>query len=380
MRTSFLRFQQPTIGKEEEAAVLEVLRSGWLTTGPKALQFEAEFAALIGCGHAVSVSSCTAALHLALVALGIGRGDEVITTPVTWPATVNVILQQGATPVFVDVEEDTLNLDAGLVENAITTRTKAILPVHIAGHPCDMDRINRVARSYKLSVIEDAAHAVGTSYKGRKAGTLGDAGCFSLYPTKNITSGEGGMLTTDSDKIVEIARTCSFSGIDRSAWNRYSSSGYRHWEVVRLGYKYNMPDILAAIGIEQLKKLPVFQARRKRISELYDRLLADAPGVKLPVRKPYAGHGYHLYIIQVQPPASRDGVIVALQAQNIGIGVHFRALHLQLGYQSLGYRRGTLPVAERVSERVLSLPLYPYMTVEDVTDVVEAVRSAVSPC
>jgi len=369
------------MSQEEEDAVVEVLRSGWLTTGAKALQFEEDFAQFKGCKHAVSVNSCTAALHLALVALGIGSGDEVITTPITWPSTVNVIIHQGARPVFVDVEPGTLNIDPEKIEEKITWRTKAIIPVHLAGHVCDMGPITRIAHRHNLFVIEDAAHALEAEYLGYKTGTIGDVGCFSFYVTKNITSGEGGILTTNDDKLAELVRMYSFGGIDRSAWKRYGSAGYKHWEVIYPGYKYNMPDILATIGICQLRKADTFWDTRRIHSESYDAAFRGIPEIITPTREAYAKHSYHLYIIQIDTDkltADRDVIMNAIQDEGIGIGIHFRNLHLQQCYrEKYGYRRGDFPVAERASDRIISLPLYPRLTPDDVQDVANAVIKTV---
>ncbi len=381
VRKEFLPFCSPSLGKEEEDAVIQTMRSGWLTTGPRALQFEKDFVAFKGCKHAVGVNSCTAGLHLALVALGIGDGDEVITTPITWPSTANVIVHQRARPVFVDVDLGTLNIDASKIEERITRRTRAILPVHLAGHPCEMDEINAIAVKHGLNVIEDAAHALEAEYKGRKTGTLGDIASFSFYPTKNLTTAEGGMLTTNSDQVAELVRIYSFNGIDRDAWKRYGADGYKHWEVIYPGYKYNMPDILAAIGICQLKKVEKFWGTRKKYAEIYDNAFKEIPEIKPLERRNYVRHSHHLYIVLVDTDhltADRDVVMNAIQAENIGIGIHFRALHLQKCYRRLcGHRRGDFPNAEYASDRVISLPLYPAMSEGDVQDVIAAVGKVI---
>ena len=380
VRGKFLPFCQPTIGREEEEAVLEVLRSGWLTTGPKALQFEKEFAEFKGVKHAVATNSCTSALHLALVALGVSPGGEVITTPITWPSTVNVIIHQQARPVFVDVEPGTLNIDPNRIEGAITRYTKAILPVHLAGHPAEMDTINDIAKHYGLPVVEDSAHTVEAEYKNRKTGTLGTISCFSFYPTKNLTTCEGGMLTTNDDRLAYLAGIYGFNGIDRDAWKRYGSEGYKHWEAVYPGYKYNMPDVLAVIGSEQLKHVWEFWRRRKQITEMYDEAFCEMSAIKHLERKPEVLHSYHLYVIQVdteEMSVSRDVIMNAIQAEGVGIGIHFRALHLMQAYKYLGYQQGDFPVAEAASDRIISLPLYPAMTDADTRSVIEAVRKVV---
>lgn len=381
IKREFLPFCRPLLGKEEEDAVLEVLRSGWLTTGPKTIQFEKDFAFFKGVEHAVAVNSCTSALHLALVALGVGQGDEVIVSPITWPSTINTIINMGAVPVFVDVDKETLNMDSSRIDKNVTRLTKAVQVVHMAGNPADMDEINAIALSHGIPVIEDAAHALEAVYKGRQTGSLGAISCFSLYPTKSITACEGGMLVTGSKTIADTVRTLSFNGIDRDAWKRYGSEGYKHWEVVTPGYKYNMPDILAAIGIQQLRKVWPFWSIRKRYSDMYDAALADIPEIRLLTKKSYVLHSYHLYIIVLDTDrltVDRDAVLNAIQAEGVGVGVHFRALHLQQGYRSLGYEKGDLPSAEYMSDRIISLPLYPSMSVEDVEYVIEVVKKVIT--
>lgn len=381
MRDTFLPFCKPSIGKEEEDAVIEVLRSGWLTTGPKTIQFEKDFAAFKGVEHAVATNSCTSALHLALVALGVGQGDEVIVSPITWPSTINTIINMGATPVFVDVDKETLNMDSKQIDRRVTRMTKAVQVVYVAGHVADMDEINAAALFHGIPVIEDAAHALEAMYKGRKTGRLGVAGCFSFYPTKNITCGEGGMLVTDDGMLADIVRTLSFNGIDRDAWKRYGTDGYKHWEVVMSGYKYNMPDVLAAIGICQLKKVWQHWELRKRYSEMYDTAFMDVPEIRLLAKRSYVLHSYHLYIIELDTDrltVDRDTVMNAIQAEGVGVGVHFRALHLQQGYKYLGYQIGDLPNAEYASDRIISLPLYPSMSIADVEYVISVVKKVIA--
>ena len=380
-------FHRPLIGREEEEEVIATLRSGWLTTGPRVHQFEQEFAAYRGVKHAVALNSCTAGLHLALVALGIGEGDEVITSPITWPSTANVIVHCGAKPVFVDVQPDTLNMDTARIWSKVTERTKAIIPVHVAGHPCDMGAVRGIAESYGWKVVEDAAHALESeyqesSYRWRKTGTLGDAASFSFYATKNITSGgEGGMLTTDDDELAEKVRILSNHGIDKDAWKRYGEEGYHHWEAIYPGYKYNMPDIAAAMGIHQLHKAEYWWTLRKRYTEMYDEGFRDIPKVRPLARRKYVRHGYHLYIIVLDTnnlTTDRDGVMNAIQAEGVGVGVHFRALHLQPWYRKkYEYKRGDFPNAEYASDRIISLPLCPSMSEEDVEDVIEVVRRVI---
>lgn len=381
-RKDFLPFHRPSIGPEEEEEVIQTLRSGWLTTGPRTQQFERDFASFSGCKHAIGLSSCTAGLHLALVALGIGEGDEVITTTITFPATANVIVHQRGKPVFVDVDPETLNIDTDQIEAKITPRTRAIIPVHFAGHPCQMDRILEIARRYNLKVIDDAAHALEAEYKGRKVGGLGDATVFSFYATKNITTGEGGMLTTNDDDLAEKISILRLHGISRDAWNRYGSEGYKHWDTVYPGYKYNMFDLQAALGIHQLKKVDEFLRARNKYVQMYDETFKQIPEIKLLGRKENIKHSHHLYIIQVKTEdltADRDVIMNAIQAENIGIGVHFRALHLQSYYRNTyGFRPGDFPNAEYASDRVISLPLYPAMTEQDVFYVIDVVKKVIA--
>ena len=382
LRKDFLPFHRPLIGVEEETEVVQTLRSGWITTGPRTQEFEKAFTDYIGCRHAIGLNSGTAGLHLALVALGVGEGDEVITTPITFPATANVIVHQRARPVFADIDPETLNIDPDKIEGKITPKTKAIMPVHLAGHPCEMDRISEIARKYNLKVIEDAAHALEAEYHGKKVGVLGDVAAFSFYATKNITTGEGGMLTTDDDEIADMVNILRLHGISRDAWKRYGLEGYKHWDTLYPGYKYNMFDIQAAIGIHQLKKVGKFLQIRRKYVEMYDQAFAQIPEIKVPGRKENIKHSHYLYVIQVKTEdltADRDIIMNAIQAENIGIGIHFRALHLQPYYKNTyGFKPGDFPNAEYASDRVISLPLYPAMTEEDMADVIKAVSRVIS--
>jgi len=381
LRERFLPFHQPFIGEEEIAEVTAALRSGWLTTGPRTKAFEKKFCQYIGSPHAVGVNSCTAALHLALEAAGVKEGDEVITTPITFAATANVIVHQKAIPVFVDVEPDTLNIKPGLIERKISARTRAIIPVHLAGHPCDMDEITALARKYEITVIEDAAHALEAEYRGTKIGALSPFTAFSFYATKNITTGEGGMLTVQDDEIAEKVRILSLHGMSRDAWKRYSEEGYRHWEVLYAGYKYNMSDLQAALGLHQIDRIGEFWETRRKYTRRYDSAFEEVPEVKPLRTKPHVKHAYHLYPILLNLEiltADRDQVMNALQAENIGIGIHFRAIHLHPFYRgTFGGREGTLPVAEDATQRILSLPLYPKMSEQDLDDVVKAVKKVI---
>ena len=382
VRSSFLPFHQPLVDADDERAVLETLRSGWLTTGPRTKSFEKDLAAYTGSAHCVAVNSCTAALHLALESAGVRAGDEVITSPITFASTANVIVHCGARPVFVDVEPDTLNIDAAAIEDAVTPRTKALIPVDFAGQPCDLDAVMAIGSRYGLPVIEDAAHAIGAEYKGRRIGGVADMTCFSFYATKNITSGEGGALTTNRAEWADRIAVMALHGISRDAWKRYGTDGYRHWDIVAAGYKYNMFDLQAALVASQFGKLDTFYRRRVAVKERLDAVLRDIPEIGLPAERVWARHAYHLYPIIVRTEmlrADRDTIMNAIQAENVGVGVHFRAVHLHPFYaDTFGFRRGTFPNAEYYSDRTVSLPLYPRMTDADADDVVAAVRKVFS--
>jgi dTDP-4-amino-4,6-dideoxygalactose transaminase len=377
-RAEFLPFHRPSFGPEEEAEVVAALRSGWVTMGPRTHQLEAAFRDLLKTPHAVATSSCTAALHLALIGLGVGPGDEVITTPLSFATTANVLVHVGATPVFADVEPDTLNLDPAAVEARIGAKTKAIMPVHLHGHPCEMDPLEGLARQHGLFLIEDAAHAIEATYRGRPIGAGADATVFSFYATKNITTGEGGMLVTPRAALAEQAEILRLHGMSRDAWKRYGVEGFRHWDILLPGYKYNLSDVLAAIGLAQLPKLDRFWRERQRLCAAYDELLDDLPEVIRPTVRPHVKSALHLYSIRVRIENlrwTRDQIMAAIQAENIGLGVHFRALHLHPYYRDqLGFTRGLCPVAEAASDRLFSIPLYPGLTDGDLQDVAGAIR------
>jgi dTDP-4-amino-4,6-dideoxygalactose transaminase len=381
-RAEFLPFHRPSFGPEEEAEVVETLRSGWVTMGPKTHRLEAAFREMLDVPHAVAVNSCTAAIHLALIGLGIGPGDEVITTPLSFATTANVLVHVGATPVFADVEPDTLNLDPASVATRIGPRTKAIMPVHLHGHPCDMDALRGLADRHGLLMIEDAAHAIGATYRGRKIGADSTAAAFSFYATKNITAGEGGMLATQRRDLAERVEILRLHGMSRGAWKRYGSDGFRHWDILLPGYKYNLSDVHAAIGLAQLPKLEKFWVERKRLWEQYDAWLAGLPEVIRPVIRPEVRSAYHLYNLRVKVERlrwTRDQVMAGVQAENIGLGVHFRALHLHPYYRErFGFQRGLCPVAEAASDRLFSLPLYPGLAEADARDVVCAVAKVLT--
>ena len=381
IRGEYLVFGAPCLGPEEVDEVIDTLRSGWIGTGPKTQLFEKNFADYIGCRHALAVNSCTAGLHLSLLLSGVRPGDEVITTPMTFAATANVIMHAGARPVFVDVEPGTLNIDPGLIESAITPRTRAILPVHFGGLPCDLDRIDATARRYGLQIIEDAAHAIGAQHNGRKIGNRGTLTSFSFYANKNLTTGEGGMITTDDDQLAERIEIYRLHGLSTDAWRRYASRELITSEVVAPGYKYNMTDLQASLGIHQLNKIERFLQRREEIAEQYDEAFSGCDEIRRQPRPTAGGptrHALHLYLLQLRRErlaADRDEIVRALRAENIGAAIHYRALHLHPFYAAaLPYRPGAFPVAEHASESVLSLPISPGMTDADAADVIRAVK------
>jgi dTDP-4-amino-4,6-dideoxygalactose transaminase len=380
MRSAFLPFAVPLIGEPEIAEVADSLRSGWLTTGPKVKRFEVDFARYIGCRHAIAVNSCTAALHVALSALGVRRGHEVIVPTFTFCSTANVVVHLGARPVLVDVGPD-FNISVHAIEAAIGPRTKAIVPVHYSGQPCDMTGIRAVADRYAIPVVEDAAHALGAAYRGQQVGTLSQVTAFSFYATKNLTTGEGGMITTDCDEFADRMRLLSLHGMTRDAWKRYTNGGSWYYEVELAGYKDNMTDIQAAIGIHQLRRFSDFQCIRARYAQIYNDAFANRAEVAIPEVHADRSHAWHLYVLRLQLERlrmNRSQFIDALGGRNIGTSVHFMPLHLQPFYQKeFGYRTGDCPVAEDLYDRIVSLPLYPGMTEEDVRDVIEAVDGVI---
>jgi dTDP-4-amino-4,6-dideoxygalactose transaminase len=362
-RETQLGFQPPSLGEEEIEAVAETLRSGWLTTGPRAALLEERMAAYLDAEHVLAVASGTAAMHLALVALGVGPGDEVITSPITWPATANVIVHTGATPVFVDVREADLNIDPTLVETAVTERTKAILPVHLAGQPCDLDPLWALG----LPVVEDAAHAAESAYRGRKLGGLSDATCFSLYATKNIAAGEGGLVATNRSDVAEAIRNLRL--MRRGDGSRY--------DLTVPGYKANLSDVLAAIALVQLDKLPEHTAARERQFALYDEGIAGIDGLEPLARDPRDTHALHLYVIRVDASRyglTRDELQRALAAERISTSIHFLPVHRLTWYRERFPEQPPLPIAERAGDEILSLPLSPAHSDDDVADVLDALR------
>jgi dTDP-4-amino-4,6-dideoxygalactose transaminase len=375
-RAEFLPFAPPLIGEEEIAEVVDTLRSGWITTGPKTRRFEEDFAAYVGAPSALAVSSCTAALHTALVTLDVGPGDEVITTPLTFAASVNVIEHVRARPVLVDVEPDTLNLDPEAVGRAVTPHTRVILPVHYAGHPGELDPLRELAARRGLAVLEDAAHALPARYRGRTIGSGPNPAAFSFYATKNLTTGEGGMLTGDPE-FLQRARTISLHGMSRDGWKRYEKGGSWYYDILFPGFKYNMTDIQAALGLWQLRKLERFQARRREVVQAYDAAFGDHPAFETPVTRPHVEHAWHLYALRLRPEAlriDRDRFITELHARNIGTSVHFIPIHAHPFYRDrYGYRPEDFPVAWDAYRRLVSLPLTARLQQQDVDDVIEAV-------
>lgn len=391
MRDNFLPFSPPLIGEEEISEVIDTLRSDWITTGPKVQRFESAFASFVHAPDALAVSSGTAALHLALLALGIGKGDAVITSPLTFCSAVHVIEHVGATPILCDVEPDTLNLDPEGIrgqiektESELGLRVKAILPVHLYGHPCDRDAVLKIAAEYNLAVVEDAAHALPAAYKGQPIGSLSITDsvpvltCFSFYATKNLTTAEGGMLTGHKG-LLDQARRWSLHGMSRDAWKRYGFNGSWAYDVICPGYKYNMTDIQAALGLPQLKKLRKLHARRRAIVEQYNAALAAHEGLKLPVERKDVEHAWHLFVLRVNPKRAgitRDQFIVEMSRRNIGCSVHFIPVHLLQYYRGkYHFEPEQFPNALRAYEQIVSLPLSARMSDRDVEDVIEAVSS-----
>lgn len=388
MRDIFLSFSPPSIGEEEICEVMDTLRSDWITTGPKVGRFEKEFSTCIGASAALALNSGTAALHVALTALGIGPGDAVITTPMTFCSSVHVIEHVGAHPILVDVEPDTLNIDPGKVAEAIEKlqvssskfQVRAIIPVHLYGHPCDMDALGNIARRYDLAVIEDAAHALPAKYKGRFIGAGNNPTAFSFYATKNLTTAEGGMLTRDP-AFLEQARIMSLHGMSRDAWKRYDKGGSWYYEVVAPGFKYNMTDIQASLGLWQLRKLERFQKRRREVVEAYNRAFAGKEELEVPVERPEVEHAWHIYALRLRSGTlriDRDQFIEELIARNIGTSVHFIPIHLHPYYRNkYNYQPEDFPITYQNYRRILSLPLNPRLADQDVTDVIEAVLDIV---
>jgi dTDP-4-amino-4,6-dideoxygalactose transaminase len=377
VRDTFLPFARPDVDDDEIREVTEAILSGWVTTGPKTKEFERQFAAAVGAKHAIALNSCTAALHLALEAVGVRAGDEVITTPYTFAASAEVIRYFDARPVLVDVDAETLNIRPDLIEAAVTPKTKAILPVHIAGVSADLDPILEVARRHGLAVVEDAAHSFPTRYKGRPIGSVGHVTCFSFYATKTITTGEGGMITTDDDSLAERCRIMSLHGISKDAWKRYTAEGSWYYEIIAPGFKYNMTDIAAALGLAQLRKAERMFRRRGEIAARYNEAFSGMPELQVPGTPPYSTHAWHLYMLRLRLERlaiDRGAFVERLRERNIGVSVHFIPLHVHPYYQQMyGYAPEDFPVAYSEYLREISLPIYSTMSDGDVESVIAAV-------
>lgn len=371
-----IEFYKHSVSQKDIDNVVRVLNSTFLTTGEVVDEFEEKFCHYLGCKYTVGVTSCTAALHLSLVAYGIGAGDEVITTPMTFIATANAIIHAGATPVFVDVEPETGNINADLIENAITPRTRAILPVHLYGQMCDMKKIREIADKYHLVLIEDAAHAIEASRDGIRPGELGHAACFSFYPTKSITSGEGGAIVVNKEAIAERLKKLRLHGMSKGASERYSKR-YAHWDMELLGWKYNMDNIQAALLLNQLEQIEQFRQRREEICQMYEAAFKNSSEVTCLKIVPNSKSARLMFTILV-PPEKRDSILWQLQERGIGVAVNYRAIHLLTFYrQTYGYKRGIFPVAEKIGDSTITLPLYPKLANEEVEYVIRKVKKAV---
>ncbi|MEO8654122.1 MAG: DegT/DnrJ/EryC1/StrS family aminotransferase [Ramlibacter sp.] len=377
-RDRFLVFGAPAIEDAEIQEVLSTMRSGWLGTGPKTARFEADMARYKQSPHAVALNSCTAALHLSLLASGVGPGDEVITTPLTFCATVNAIIHTGATPVLADIDPVTYNIDPAAVERAISPRTKVLMPVHFAGRPCNMDALCELADRFDLTLIEDCAHAIETLYRGRHAGTFGDFGCLSFYVTKNIVTGEGGMVLTRKESDAARIKVLGLHGMSKDAWKRFADDGYKHYQVIEAGFKYNMMDLQAAIGLHQLQRIEAYWLRRQQIWERYNEVFADLP-LELPAApEPETRHAFHLYTVlidEARTGITRDAFLDKMTKHHIGVGVHYLSVPEHPYYQTrFGWRPEQWPHAMRFGRQTVSLPISPRLTDGDVADVIEAVR------
>ena len=372
-KDTFISFFRPSIGEEEIKEVEDSLRSGWLTMGPKTKRFEKMLQEYTGCKHAIVVNSCTSALHLALIVLGISEGDEVITSPLTFAATANIICQVGAKPVFADISEDTFNIDPKKVEQAITSKTKAIVLVHYAGQPAKINELKKIADKHGLFLVEDAAHALGAEYNGKKIGSNGNLTCFSFYANKNMTTGEGGAILTEEDKLAERLKKLRLHGISKDAWKRYSKDSNWFYEVEELGYKYNSSDINSSLGIHQLKRLDSFIVQRKKIAEYYEANLKDLKKIKL-IKWIEGKSAYHLYPI-ILNGYNRSKFIKEMKEKGIGTGVHFFPLHLNKYYkENFSYKKGDFPIAERIGGNEVSIPLYPGLNEQELKHIVNSIK------
>ena len=375
MKNDFLLFHKPFISEEEIDEIVDTVRSGWISMGPKTLRFENNFSEYIGVNKSVAVSSWTAAGHLSLEAFGINEGDEVILPTMTFPATAEIVCYFKAKPVMVDVDEDTLNISLEAIEKAITSKTKAIIPVHYAGQPCDLDEIHAIAKKHNLKVLEDAAHSLPARYKGKKIGTISDVTCFSFYATKTLSTGEGGMICTNNEEIAERVKIMRLHGINRDAWKRYTESGSWYYEVVAPGYKYNFTDLQASLGLPQLKKVDAMWNSRKRIAAKYTEALKDLDIIQLHTIKPDRDSSWHLFPIRLyldRLTKNRAQIINELRERNIGVGVHFMPVHQHLYYsETFNLSDENYPVASAAFPRLISLPIYPGMTDENVDKVID---------
>jgi len=377
----YIHFAQPLFGTEEKKEVIKALDSGWVTLGPGTKEFEDQFAKYTGAKYAVGLSSCTAALHLALIAAGVGPGDEVITTIFTFAASINPVLILGGKPVLVDIDEQTMNIDVNLIENAITKKTKVIIPMHYGGYPCNMDAIRKIAKKYNLIIIEDAATAIGTTYKGKKVGNIGDMTCFSFHPIKNMSTGDGGMVTTNNKSLADRIMLLRLHGMSKEAWKRHTAAGSWKYDIVEPGFKYNMTDIQAALGRVQLKRLDGFIKTRKQYAHIFDKELAKIPEIKIPVHSNDSGTAYNLYTIRIDTKnlsVNRDEIVELLKQEQIGVSVYYIPLY-EFSYfrNNLKLKKSDFPKAEAVYQSMMSLPLYPKMNLKDVDRVIKTLSDII---
>lgn len=377
--SKYIKFSQPFIGTQEIKSTINTLKSGWLSTGKKTKIFEDKFKKFKGSKYAIALNSCTAAIHLSLLALGLKKGDEVITTALTFCSTINSIIYTGATPVLVDVDPITQNIDHNKIEKKITKKTKALLVVHFAGRPCEMNKISKIAKKYKLKLIEDCAHAIETKYNSKNTGTFGDFGCFSFYATKNLVTGEGGMIITNNKKFYQKIKVLSLHGMDKAAWNRYGKQGYRHYDVTQIGYKYNMSDIQSSIGIEQLKKLNIHHKIREKIWNKYEKSFKNLSfGKPKSFNKKKIKHSYHLYnlfINKQRDGLTRDQAISQLHKKKIGVGIHYRAIPEHSIYKKVfDWKLKDYPNSKRIGRETISIPLSPALKEKEVDTIIKSIK------
>lgn len=377
----YIHFAQPLFGNEEKKEVIKAMDSGWVTLGPGTREFEEQFAKYTGAKYAVGLSSCTAALHLALIAAGVGKGDEVITTIFTFAASINPVLILGAKPVLVDIDEKTMNIDEKLIEAKITKKTKVIMPMHYGGYPCNMDAIRKIAKKHKLIIIEDAATAIGTSYKSKKVGNIGDMTCFSFHPIKNMSTGDGGMVTTNNKAFADRIMLLRLHGMSKEAWKRHTAAGSWKYDIVEPGFKYNMTDIQAALGRVQLKRLDGFIKVRKQYAKIFDRELSKIPEITVPIHSESSGTAYNLYTIRIDTShlsVTRDEIVELLKQEQIGVSVYYIPLYEFSYFQKhLKLKSSDYPHASAVYQNMMSLPLYPKMTIKDVDRVIHTLSDII---